>query len=102
MKYEYKRLYVRGSEKKRFGVHELQDAIQYLRSQPEALDPRLIAKTKTTIGPYTLFAEPALALDQLNGKSPDEIWCAFDAEVDLWAAGLEATLPRNGHSDTRD
>ena len=31
-------------------------------------------------------------LDQMLRKTPDEIWSAFDAEIDLWAAGLEAKI----------
>ena len=101
MRYVYKGVYVEGREAKYFAVHELQDAIEYLRSQPEPR-PALIARTKTTVCRYTLRAELRLPPEQLLGKSPDEIWSDFDAEVDLWAAGLEATIPRKGHYDTRE
>ena len=94
MKYVYESLCVVSSNyTKYFGADQLHDAIAYLRNQSEQ-DLHLIARTYTTVGRFRLCAEPALTLDQIIGKTPADIWAAFDAEVDLWAAGREATYPR--------
>jgi hypothetical protein len=103
MRYVYESLCVASPHfPKYFDIDQLPDAIAYLRSQP-APDLRLIARTYTTVGRYRLCAEPALTLDWLVGKTPAEIWAAFDAEVDRWAAGLESRYarmrPMDAHGD---
>jgi len=104
MRYVYENLYVRYQAAKDFAVDELQDAIAYLRTQPEKECGGLTAVTHATVGQYRLRAEATLSFDELRRKTPDEIWSAFDAEVDRWAAGLEATHSRNGryHYATQD
>jgi len=71
-----------------FAVDQLREAVEYLRSQPQTPHTGLIARTNTNAGRYKLSAEPMLLLDQILGKTPSEVWAAFDLEVDRWRTGL--------------
>ena len=102
MKYVYESLCVVSSNyTKYFGADQLHEAIAYLRNQSEQ-DPHLIARTYTTVGRFRLCAGPTLTLDRMIGKTPADIWAAFDDEVDLWAAGREATYARVRRMDSQN
>ena len=105
MKYVYESLCVRCNQTRYFSVDELPAAIAYLRSQPPTQGAGLLATTQTKIGPHPISAELMLLLDEIQQKTPDEVWSAFDTKVNLWAAALEAThapgwsiVPRDGDS----
>ena len=88
MKYEYSTLRVMVYHDKYFPVDQLREAVEYLKTQPQSEHTGLVARTLTAAGTYKLLAEPMLSLGEITGKTPGEVWAAFDAGVDRWRAGL--------------
>lgn len=90
MKYAYSTLRVMCYNAKYFAVDQLREAVEYLKTQPQTKFTGLQATTSTTAGTYKLLAQPILPLDQILGKTPREVWAAFDVELDRWRRDLEA------------
>jgi hypothetical protein len=88
MKYAYSALRVMCYNAKYFAIDQMREAVEYLKTQPQTEFTGLQATTSTTAGPYKLLAQPILPLDQIIGKTPAEVWDAFDAGVDRWRKSL--------------
>jgi hypothetical protein len=83
--YKYTKLTVMCLEPREFGVKDIRSAVEYLKTVPGALEEgTLIGLMATTIvpaGTFILQAEPILPLKQIAGKTPRQVWDAFDQRV---------------------
>jgi len=88
MKYRYEKLCAMCYDAKDFPIDQMREAVEYLKTQRQTPYTGLQATTSTTAGSYKLLAQPILPLGQILGKTPGEVWDAFDAGVDRWRKSL--------------
>ena len=76
-------------EPKQFPACELRDAVEHLKPIPDSKYVGLCAESETVrAGAFLLGPKAFLKLDQIRGRTPAEVWAAFDAEVDRLVYGL--------------
>lgn len=81
-KHLYKSILVMCLNSRTFPITELRQAVDHLRSIPDAKGNFIVAETSVRAGQYRLRAMAALRLDQIKGKTPAEVWNLFDNDVD--------------------
>jgi hypothetical protein len=93
-RYSYIKLRVSCLEPRDFAINELRAAVEYLKTIPGADDPKtligLIAIARIVpAGTIKLKPQPMLKLSVIRGKTPGQVWEAFDADVDDQIKGLQ-------------
>src|SRR5688572_24890084 len=92
-RYNYVKLEVSCLTPRVFHVNDLRKAVEYLRSILGADAPGtfvgLVAETHVSAGKFKLNARPQLSLSEIVGRTPAQVWAAFDAAVDKEREGLE-------------
>jgi len=89
------------SDSRYFEIAELRVAVAYLRSVASSMEitTRIgLAAIAETVeaGSFKLDPQPMLHLSDIEGKTPSEVWDAFDLRIDASIAGL--TRSRSGLS----
>lgn len=97
-RHRYIQLQVMCSDLMNFPLDQLREAVEYLRHQPQTGYTGLIAQADVETEQFKLLAQPMLQLSEIIGKTPAEVWDAFDADVDRQVAGLiERYAPEYGN-----
>jgi len=68
-----------------FGPSQLRLAVEHLKTIPNTDDSPFVglcAETHVRAAKFRLIAKPFLRLDQILGRTPDEVWELFDSDVD--------------------
>lgn len=84
-KYEYDELFVSCLHPKYFDPKDpgsLRAAVEHLRSIERVGFTTITVRVSVAAGKYKLRAPAALYLEQIEGKTPAEVWAMFDAQVD--------------------
>lgn len=76
-------------EKREFPIHQLREAVEYLKTVPESKFTGLIAESSVRAGELRLRAQPMLGIDVIRGKTPAQVWAAFDQRVNQEIASFE-------------
>jgi hypothetical protein len=84
-KYRYRKLIIGAHQPMEFDPQYLRRAVTYMKQIPGAM---LLAETVVKVAGFTLIAKPCLSLEQIRGKTPREVWCLFDEDVDEQRRGL--------------
>jgi len=91
-RYRYLKLRVMCLEPRDFSIGELRAAVEYLRAVPGADTAKhvgLVAIAATVpAGNFKLDPQPMLRLPEILGRTPAEVWKAFDADIDKQRSGL--------------
>ena len=70
-------------------MNQLREAVEHLKSIPDAKYVGLSAFAETVkAGAFLLGPQVFLKLDKIIGRTPTQVWAAFDAEVDRQMYGL--------------
>lgn len=88
-KYRYDKLLVMCFEKREFPIDRLRDAVEYLETVPESKFTGLIAESSVRAGEFRLRAQPMLAMREISGKTPAQVWASFDRKVREEITSLE-------------
>jgi hypothetical protein len=86
-RYAYDKLFVSCYEPKSFST--LKEAVEHLRSIEQRQFTQLTVEVSVKAGKYKLRAPAALKLDQIEGKTPAEVWELLDRQVDEQIAYFE-------------
>jgi hypothetical protein len=84
-KYLYDKLYVSAFVPRLFAPVDntsLRLAVDFLRTLPQTAFVGITVEVNVKAGPYKLRAPAHLTLSEIEGKTPAQVWKAFDAEVD--------------------
>lgn len=85
-KYEYLRLTVKCLEPRDFAVTELRAAVEYLREVVTQVSRPFVGVVADAgilpAGMFKLDGKVMLTLDEIEGRTPAEVWAAFDAKLD--------------------
>ncbi|MGE3467987.1 MAG: hypothetical protein AB7J13_13780 [Pyrinomonadaceae bacterium] len=88
-RYRYRKLRVMCYEARWYGIDQLRSAVEYLRTVEQTPHVGLVAYAAVVpAGPFLLEPKPMLGLSKILGKTPAEVWEAFDADVDEQISGL--------------
>lgn len=79
-RYAYNKLFVSCCEPRIFT--NLRDAVAHLRSIEQREFTQLTVEVTVKAGNYKLRAPAVLKLDQIEGKTPAEVWELLDRQVD--------------------
>lgn len=91
MRHKYVQLVAWCYDRRMFGVDQMREAVEYLKTQ-QVTDHTGLGAVSYYRSPqhrFQLKAEPLLPLDQVLGKTPAEVWDLFDNDVDRQITGLE-------------
>ena len=84
-KYCYDKLFVNCTEPRYFDPRDprsLRSAVEHLRTLPRKRFIGLTVEVLVQAGGFKIQAPAALSLDQIEGKTPAQVWAIFDAEID--------------------
>jgi hypothetical protein len=87
-RYQYDVLKVACFEPVFFKPHDIRAAVEHLKTIEQRKLTGLQAETSTTAGPYLLRAKVLISLDEIIGKTPEQVWAMFDEGVDADRASL--------------
>jgi hypothetical protein len=82
-RYKYNSLMVLKYEPVSFDVSDLRGAVEYLKTvENRTKFVGILAEVKVKAGPFKLLAPAFLTLEEIEGKTPSEVWDMLDRKVE--------------------
>lgn len=82
-KYRYNKLFISTyPEKIHFHPDDLRGAVDRLRTCEQLQYTKLVAETTIHPGRWHVVAPASLKLADIEGRTPAQVWSAFDAQID--------------------
>lgn len=84
-RYRYNKLFVTALEPRHFDPvvpGALRMAVEHLRSIPQGKHVGIVAESLVRAGGFKIQAPAMLYLDQIEGKTPREVWDMLDSLID--------------------
>ncbi len=81
--YKYEHLEVVCTERRKFRLDQMREAVAYLREQPESdyIGLSAITNYHSKEFGFRLKASPMITLKNITGRTPNQLWEMFDADV---------------------